>query len=103
MKGVFFMYSYKMKGTCSRKLKFEIIDDVIVSCAFESGCTGNLEGISQLVIGQPIDRVIGLLQGIHCRNGTSCPDQLARALIKYKNERAAENNTVEAGGAHAAE
>ena len=28
--------------------------------------------------------VIGLLEGVQCRNGTSCPDQLAQALKMIK-------------------
>ena len=80
------MYSYKMKGTCSKKLDLDIEDGIIRSCQFERGCAGNLEGISHLVAGQPIDRIIELLKGIQCRNGTSCPDQLALALMKYKKE-----------------
>jgi uncharacterized protein (TIGR03905 family) len=78
--------SYLTKGTCSKRLDLTIEDGVIRSCAFDQGCTGNLTGISQLVIGQDVDRVISLLKGIQCRNGTSCPDQLARALIRYKKE-----------------
>jgi uncharacterized protein (TIGR03905 family) len=77
-----------MDGTCSKKLDLVIENGIIKSCSFDKGCTGNLLGISQLVIGQNVDRVIDLLLGIKCRNGTSCPDQLARALIKYKREHA---------------
>lgn len=76
-----------MKGTCSKNLKVEVEGDVIVSCRFENGCTGNLEGIAKLVCGQTIDAVISQLKGIQCRNGTSCPDQLAKALMEYKESR----------------
>ncbi|GHU70781.1 hypothetical protein AGMMS49992_03670 [Clostridia bacterium] len=79
---------YPMEGTCSKRLDLDIEDGVIKSCAFDKGCTGNLTGISNLVVGQPVDRVIGLLKGIQCRNGTSCPDQLARALERYMAEHA---------------
>ena len=41
-------------------------------------------GIAKLVNGKPIDEVISLLEGTICRGGTSCPDQLARALKQYK-------------------
>ncbi len=30
--------------------------------------------------GRKVEDVIAMLKGIPCRNGTSCPDQLARAL-----------------------
>ena len=37
--------------------------------------------------GQNIDEVIKRLKGIPCGyKGTSCPDQIARALEKYKKE-----------------
>ncbi|MDU5262209.1 MAG: TIGR03905 family TSCPD domain-containing protein, partial [Clostridium celatum] len=50
------------------------------------GCPGNLFGISMLVKGMNIDEAIQKLQGIDCRGrGTSCPDQLSKALIEYKN------------------
>lgn len=79
------MYTYKMKGTCSKKLDLDIEGGIIQECRFENGCSGNLQAVSQLVVGQPVDKVIGLLKGIQCRNGTSCPDQLANALLEYKN------------------
>ncbi len=43
--------------------------------------------VSKLVIGKTIDEVINTLKGIDCRGkGTSCPDQIAQALIEYKNK-----------------
>ena len=37
-----------------------------------------------LVDGKDIDYVIETLSGIRCRQNTSCGDQLAQALIQYK-------------------
>ena len=51
---------------------------------FIGGCSGNLQGIQRLCIGKPIDEIIATLSGIKCRNDTSCPDQLAKALSEYK-------------------
>jgi uncharacterized protein (TIGR03905 family) len=46
-----------------------------------------LKGICALVKGQNIDNVINTLKGIDCNfKGTSCPDQLARALEQFKKE-----------------
>lgn len=60
-------------------------DDVIQQVAFLGGCNGNLQGISRLVAGQKIDDVIARLNGIDCGGkGTSCPDQLCRALEQLK-------------------
>jgi uncharacterized protein (TIGR03905 family) len=50
------------------------------------GCAGNTQGIAKLCIGRTVDDVITTLEGTICRMGTSCPDQLAKALKKYKEE-----------------
>ncbi|MDR0396666.1 MAG: TIGR03905 family TSCPD domain-containing protein [Oscillospiraceae bacterium] len=86
--------SYSTKGTCSKRLDLTIEDGIIKSCSFDQGCTGNLTGISALVVGREVDQVIDLLQGIQCRNGTSCPDQLAKALVKFKADRNAQATGV---------
>ena len=52
------------------------------------GCTGNTTGVAALAKGMTLDEAISRLKGIQCRNGTSCPDQLARALEAYKAEEA---------------
>ncbi len=76
---------YKPKGVCSSEIDFEIKDNIITSISFKGGCNGNLQGISKLVTGMNIDEVIEKLNGIKCGfKPTSCPDQLAHALIDYK-------------------
>ena len=73
--------SYKTRGTCSRSIHITLSDDgVIESCSFEGGCPGNTQGVAALVRGMKAEEVIARCQGIQCRNGTSCPDQLAQAL-----------------------
>lgn len=78
------MESYRTVGTCSRQIIYEVEDGVLKSLKFINGCSGNTQGVSRLAIGMKIDDIIARLQGIQCRNGTSCPDQLAKALIEYK-------------------
>jgi len=78
------MYTYKTKGTCSTQIKLDIQDNIINSCKFTKGCSGNTQGVSRLVTGMSIDDAIGKLKGIECKNGTSCPDQLATALENWK-------------------
>ena len=79
------MNSYKTKGTCSREILFDIKDNVIKNVQFIGGCAGNLLGIGSLVKGMKVDDAISKLKGIDCNGkGTSCPDQLAQALIKWK-------------------
>ncbi len=77
------MQKYATKGTCSRNIQFEVQDGVVTACRFEGGCGGNLQGLARLVQGRPVGEVIELLEGIQCQNGTSCPDQLAKALKKH--------------------
>ena len=77
---------YETHGTCSKLIDVTADEnDVIHQVFFLGGCNGNLQGVSQLVRGQRIDDVIHKLDGIRCgTKGTSCPDQLCRALEKLK-------------------
>lgn len=79
------MYSYKTKGTCSQEILFDVKDNIVTDVKFIRGCVGNTQGVAKLAIGRSVDELIDLLSGIICRNGTSCPDQLAKALTEYKN------------------
>ncbi len=74
------MKTYTTQGTCSRAIEYEVTDGVLTACRFISGCPGNTVGAAKLAVGRKVEEVISLLKGIPCRNGTSCPDQLARAL-----------------------
>ena len=72
--------TYKTKGTCSRAINYAVKDGVVTACEIVGGCPGNAKGIAKLILGRKATEVIAVLKGIPCRNGTSCPDQLARAL-----------------------
>ena len=74
------MKTYKTQGTCAHEIQYEVVDGVVTACRFVGGCPGNTQGVAKLVIGRKVEDVIALLKGIQCRGGTSCPDQLARAL-----------------------
>lgn len=76
-------YTYRTKGTCSRQINFSVEDGILTQLSFVGGCAGNLQGLSKLAVGRKIDEIIELLKGIQCRQGTSCPDQLAEALGQY--------------------
>lgn len=75
-------YNFTPKGVCSRNITVELSDDgVIENVSFLGGCNGNLQGISSLVKGMKADEAINRLKGINCNGrGTSCPDQLSKAL-----------------------
>ena len=76
-------YEYTPKGVCARKMIIEIEDNKVVDVQIIGGCNGNLQGISSLVKGMEVDEVIDRLEGINCGfKGTSCPDQLAKALVE---------------------
>lgn len=79
------MYQYKTRGTCSQMIEFDVENDVIRSVQFYGGCAGNTQGLSALLRGMKVDDAIERLQGIQCgMKGTSCPDQLARALKQLR-------------------
>jgi len=69
------------KGVCSSEIDFEIHEDIVFNVKFVGGCPGNLEAISRLVNGMPVNKVVELLKGVKCGSKlTSCSDQLALAL-----------------------
>ena len=81
------MYSYAPKGVCSRSISFDIKDNKVTNLSFVGGCNGNLQGLSKLAEGMDVDDVINKLSGISCGSkGTSCPDQLAHALMEIQNK-----------------
>ena len=83
------MNTYQTRGTCSRAIEYEITDGVITDCRFVGGCMGNTQGVAALVKGMPVQEAISRLKGIPCGfRGTSCPDQLARALEEYQAKNA---------------
>ena len=80
-------FSYTPKGVCSINIDFEIDDGILKNVQFTRGCSGNTQGIARLVEGMPVDEVISRLKGLNCSGrGTSCPDQLAKALEQAQNQ-----------------
>ena len=56
---------YVTKGTCSRAIDFDVVDGKVTNTKFTMGCMGNIDCGGR---------------------GTSCPDQLAKALEQYLEE-----------------
>ena len=78
---------YVTKGTCSRAIDFDVVDGKVTNTNFTMGCMGNTQGVAALVEGMEVEEVIKRLKGIDCGGrGTSCPDQLAKALEQYLEE-----------------
>ena len=75
-------HTYQTTGTCSRAIDIELNDEgVVTAVRFHGGCNGNTQGVAKLVTGMKAEDVIEKLEGIKCGfRGTSCPDQLAKAL-----------------------
>lgn len=68
-------------AVCSSQIDIELEGDTLRSVRYTGGCHGNLQGIGALVQGMKKEDVIERLEGINCKGrGTSCPDQLSKAL-----------------------
>lgn len=78
-------YRFTPRGVCSQEMIIEMDGDIIKSLKIIGGCPGNTVGLTNMVQGRKIDEVIQKLKGIPCgMRGTSCPDQLAKALEEIK-------------------
>lgn len=79
------MTTYTTSGVCAKKIDFIVEDGVVKKIEFQSGCSGNLQGVSRLAEGMKVEDVISKLKGIKCGDkASSCPDQLAQALAELK-------------------
>lgn len=77
--------SVKPSSVCSSQIDIAVKDGTIVSVVFTNGCPGNTMGVSKLVEGMSVEEAISRLKGIDCGGkGTSCPDQLAKALELFQ-------------------
>ena len=79
--------TYKTQGVCSQKIDFDIVDNKVTNVKFYGGCNGNTQGVARLVECMDVHDAIARMEGIQCGfKGTSCPDQLAKALKQAINE-----------------
>lgn len=75
------VHVYKPRGVCSSEMRVEVEDGIIRKVEVKGGCSGNLQGISKLVVGMDAHEAISRMEGIRCgMKPTSCPDQLSKAL-----------------------
>jgi uncharacterized protein (TIGR03905 family) len=76
-------HSYQTTGTCSSRIDFELSEGKIYRLSFQDGCNGNLKALGILAEGMDAAELARKLKGLQCGNrGTSCADQLARAIEK---------------------
>ena len=81
-------FEYTPKGVCASKIIYNIENDIVIDTRVIGGCPGNSLGVKNLIKNQPINYIIEKLQGIKCGfKPTSCPDQIAKGLIEYKQKR----------------
>ena len=73
--------NFTPRGVWSRRITITVENGIVEDVKFTGGCNGNTQGISMLVKGMRVEDVIQRLDNIDCGGrGTSCPDQLAKAL-----------------------
>lgn len=66
------------------QIDFDIEDGKLHNVRFIGGCNGNLKAVGKLVEGKEAAEVADILRGNICGvRGTSCADQLARAIDEH--------------------
>ena len=82
MGGIITHYTYKPQGVCSRQIDYDLDEEgKIHSLSFIGGCNGNLKAIGRLLEGEDARKAADILRGNLCGGrGTSCADQLSKAL-----------------------
>jgi uncharacterized protein (TIGR03905 family) len=78
-------FVFHTQGVCPPEIHFKIDDGKIKDIRFVGGgCPGNAQLVARLLEGKPLKEAFQCLIGIDCRNGTSCPDQLASAIVAVR-------------------
>lgn len=76
-----FHFDYLTEGTCSKIISLDLDNDKVRNIHFIGGCDGNLKTIPIILEGWSVDQIEEKLSGIQCgRRGTSCADQLSKAV-----------------------
>ncbi|MGD9175853.1 MAG: TSCPD domain-containing protein [Desulfobacterales bacterium] len=79
-------FIYPTQGVCPPEIHFQLIGGHLEEIRFVGGgCPGNAQLVARLLEGKPLAEALKYLIGIDCRNGTSCPDQLAAAVTAAEN------------------
>lgn len=90
-------YDYVTERTCSTVISLDLDGEVVRNISFMGGCNGNLKTIPILLEGWTVDAIEEKLTGIECgRRGTSCADQLAKAVRRaYEAQQNGEVQEIE--------
>ena len=75
-------YTYYPKGVCCSQIDYDLDEENrLHDIRFVRGCNGNLKAIGKLVEGKDATEISDILLGNDCGGrGTSCADQLAKAI-----------------------
>ena len=80
-----FHFDYLTENTCSKVISLDLDGEIVKNISFMGGCDGNLKTIPVLLEGWSVDQIEEKLSGIVCgKRGTSCSDQLAKAVRAAK-------------------
>lgn len=80
-------YRHICNGVCPSYIDIVYDDDtsIVNSITFSGGCDGNHKGLNAMISGLTFDEIINRLTGIKCGfKNSSCPDQIAKALVSLK-------------------
>ncbi len=77
-------YIMETENTCAKRVKFTLNGNVVTNVQFlDGGCPGNLQALPRLLEGMTVEEIEEKIGGIKCGyRGTSCADQLVRAVKK---------------------
>ncbi len=74
-------FSCQTKGVCAKQIDFSLEGGKLHDVKFHGGCAGNTQAVSKLLESMDASKAVELLKGNLCGSkGTSCADQLARAV-----------------------
>lgn len=77
-----FHFDYLTENTCSQLISMDLDGEIVHNITFTGGCNGNLKTIPLLLEGWTVSDISNKLSGITCgKRGTSCADQLAKAVV----------------------
>lgn len=81
-------YLFKTENTCCKEIEVELEGNIVKNVKFlGGGCPGNLQAVPKLVEGLTVEEVEEKIGGIICGfRGTSCADQLSKAVRKAYDE-----------------
>ena len=82
-------HTFRPRGVCSSRIEFDLEDGKLHNIRFRGGCDGNLKAIGKLLEGADAQFAIERLRGNDCGGrGTSCADQLTKAIEQALMEQA---------------